>query len=116
MGKYLTSLSTLTSNTESILFKMFEGCFSLKPGKDGSYFIDRSGEYFEHILSYLRNNKLCIPDDDDHLINQLLLETDFYQLASMKSALLLKKSHSSILKQGDIEFLETCFNEKYPKY
>ena len=113
--KYFTSLSTLTSNTESILHKMFEGSFSMKPGKDGSYFIDRSGEYFKHILHYLRNNKLCIPNDA-HLIDQLLLECDFYQLSSMKSALLLKKSQSSILRQGDTEFIQKCFVEDYPSF
>ena len=51
-AKYATSLVTLTSDTNSILHKMFNGSFFLKPSKDGSYFIDRNGKYFEYVLDY----------------------------------------------------------------
>ena len=59
--KYQTTKTTLCSHAESIFAKIFGGTFSLKPSDDGSYFIDRNGKYFDHILDYLRNNRLNIP-------------------------------------------------------
>ena len=44
--RYTTSLGTLSRFPESVLCKMFEGAFSLKPENDGSYFIDRDGQAF----------------------------------------------------------------------
>ena len=43
-----TSLVTLSRFSESVLCKMFEGAFSLKSEKDGSYFIDRDGQTFRY--------------------------------------------------------------------
>merc|ERR1712130_651304 len=53
--KYSTLLGTLTGHSDCMLNKMFNGSFSMDPSKDGSYFIDRDGEYFKYILNYLRN-------------------------------------------------------------
>ena len=105
--KYSTSLVTLSSDTNSILYKMFNGKFSLKQSKDGSYFIDRNGKYFEYILDYMRNGKLNITRNTE-LINGLIMESEYYQLLSLNKELLLQKSdlsQSKILKESDIDFL-----------
>eukprot|EP01083_Nonionella_stella_P308846 1091469_1 len=62
--KYQTSLRTLTRYRDTVLSKMFEGKFSLKPSNDGSYFMDRDGTYFGMILNYLRTGKIIIPETD----------------------------------------------------
>jgi hypothetical protein len=36
---------------------LFPGRYNLTPDAEGSYFIDRDGRYFDHILNYLRNPK-----------------------------------------------------------
>ena len=83
--KYQTTLTTLGKYKDCLLYKMFEGLFSKKPNKDGSYFIDRNGKYFEYILDFIRNGKLNIPisDKDSYLVNHLLLEADYYQIGPL---------------------------------
>eukprot|EP01084_Bolivina_argentea_P126132 223395_1 len=107
--KYQTTKLTLSCDTNSILKKMFDGRFLVQPNKDGSYFIDRDGTNFSYILNYLRNNKLNIPNDV-YLIDHLILESEYYQLSSLKSELLRFKSNSKILEKGDIEFIQKCFD------
>eukprot|EP01084_Bolivina_argentea_P106623 190746_1 len=112
--KFETSKLTLSCDTNSILYKMFDPQFAQQPNKDGSYFIDRDGTNFGYILNYLRNNKLNIPNDIC-LINHLILESEYYQLSSLRSSLLVKKSNSKILQKGDIEFIHQCFDQD-PKF
>ena len=62
-----------------MLHAMFSGRFDTKPGEDGSYFIDRDGTHFRHILNYLRTGKLVLPDDKV-VRKELLSEAEFYQI------------------------------------
>ena len=41
-----------------LLSSMFSGKHELRPEADGSYFIDRDGTHFRHILNYLRDADL----------------------------------------------------------
>ena len=50
---YSTSYSTLTKYPESMLGIMFSGRDAMQC-QDGSFFIDRDGTQFRHILNYLR--------------------------------------------------------------
>lgn len=74
---YTSSLETLTKYSESRLAKLFSGGIpivldSLKQ----HYFIDRDGESFKHILNFMRNSKLLVPDNYGEL--DLLLEEAKY--------------------------------------
>lgn len=74
---YTSSLETLTKYPDSRLAKLFNGCIpivldSLKQ----HYFIDRDGEMFRHILNFMRNSKLLIPEKFIDL--DLLLEEARY--------------------------------------
>ena len=62
-----------------MLHAMFSGRFDTKPGEDGSYFIDRDGTHFRHILNYLRTGKLVLPDDKV-VRKELLNEAEFYRI------------------------------------
>jgi ubiquitin len=53
--KFTTSLPTLTSVPDTYLAALFSGHHPLAPNADGTYFIDRNGDRFRHILSYLRD-------------------------------------------------------------
>ena len=48
---YETSLEALTNYPGSLLTEIFSESFKLKHRDDGSYFIDRDGTYFRHILN-----------------------------------------------------------------
>ncbi|XP_030233938.1 BTB/POZ domain-containing protein kctd15 isoform X3 [Gadus morhua] len=61
---YTSSLATLTKYPDSRISRLFNGTEpivldSLKQ----HYFIDRDGEIFRYILSFLRTSKLLLPDD-----------------------------------------------------
>jgi hypothetical protein len=55
--KFTTSRQTLTSVPDTYFASLFSGRFELTPdaADDGSYFIDRDGRQFEHILNFLRD-------------------------------------------------------------
>ncbi|XP_028813008.1 BTB/POZ domain-containing protein kctd15 isoform X1 [Denticeps clupeoides] len=80
---YTSSLATLTKYPDSRISRLFNGTEpivldSLKQ----HYFIDRDGEIFRYILSFLRTCKLLLPDDfkDFHLLYE---EARYYQLTPM---------------------------------
>eukprot|EP00483_Globobulimina_turgida_P004124 UN04132 len=97
---------------------MFEGKFSIKPSKDGSYYIDRYGEHFKYILHYLQNKKLNLPQDNiNYLIHHLLLDAKYYHLKSLELSLyslLVCKLGSNILSEKDMRFVCECLEYDYP--
>jgi len=60
--RYSTSRATPTKNSDSMLAAMFSGRHNLEymQCKDGSFFIDRDGTHFRHILNYLRDGEEVI--------------------------------------------------------
>ena len=80
---FKTSLKTLRRESESFLASMFSEKFDWKKEGDESFFIDRDGTFFQHILDYLRDGKLS-----EHVIedygSQLQKEAEFYGLSNLK--------------------------------
>ena len=82
---FTTSKLTLCAEKNSMLDLMFSGQHELAKAENGSYFIDRDGTYFRHILNYLRG-RILIPSDlpeDKNILKELRHEVDFYQLNGM---------------------------------
>lgn len=82
---YTSSLETLTKYSDSRLGKLFTGNIpivldSLKQ----HYFIDRDGRMFRHILNFMRNSKLLIPDNFADL-DLLLEEARYFDIARKKN-------------------------------
>lgn len=80
---YTSSLDTLTKNPDSKLAKLFNGSIpivldSLKQ----HYFIDRDGKMFRHILNFMRNSKLSLPDNFTD-IDLLLEEARYFEITPM---------------------------------
>ncbi|XP_028135641.1 BTB/POZ domain-containing protein Tiwaz isoform X1 [Diabrotica virgifera virgifera] len=80
---YTSSLETLTKYPESRLAKLFNGSIpivldSLKQ----HYFIDRDGGMFRHILNFMRNSRLLIPDNFQDL-DLLLEEAKYFDITPM---------------------------------
>ncbi|KAL1456038.1 hypothetical protein WDU94_000792 [Cyamophila willieti] len=78
---YTSSLETLTKYPDSRLAKLFNGSIpivldSLKQ----HYFIDRDGGMFRHILNFMRNSRLLIPDDFTD-VDLLLEEAKYFDIA-----------------------------------
>ena len=112
--KYETTASTLKNYDNSFFVKMFSGNFSLEPSKDGSYFIDRSGKYFEYILDYLRNGIVNIqPTNDQYFILQhLFAESNYYGIEPLVKSIKIKliKSAPGLTAKG--RNIKKMVNEK----
>ena len=101
---FITSKSTLLNDPNSILAAMFSQRFKLEKQKDGSYFVDRDGTHFRHVLNYLRMGRLprsVIEEVGD----ELLEEAEFYNIKGL-SELILKRTTVE-LKIDDKIFLTT---------
>ncbi|PAA88559.1 hypothetical protein BOX15_Mlig034117g2 [Macrostomum lignano] len=73
--RYSTSLSTLTRYPDSMLGAMFSDRFRL----NNPAAIDRDGNLFRHVLNFLRNGRLSLPDGFSEG-EALLAEAEFYQI------------------------------------
>ena len=105
--RYTTSLSTLRSEQGSVLEKMFSEKFDLKRERDGSVFIDRSGEHFNYILNFLRGDICGIGDFsfDENTRKSLIKEAEFYQLDRMKKILAFKSATLPPVDDGKEEVI-----------
>lgn len=80
--KYFTTLSTLTKEN-SMLSVLFSGQYSLSRLPDGSVFIDRDGNQFKYILTYLRDGVIDEAVQTAAERGALLREARYYQLVGL---------------------------------
>ena len=78
---FKTTRATLMSDQNSMLAKMFESdqlgrVAAAKDPDSGAYFIDRSANYFESILNFLRTGEIECHSGLD--LKFLLLEAEYY--------------------------------------
>ena len=96
-----------------MLHAMFSGRFDTKPGEDGSYFIDRDGTHFRHILNYLRTGKLVLPDDKV-VRKELLNEAEFYRIDGILDELKANPFKDSTIlssEQRETLVVTCCYTE-----
>eukprot|EP00088_Acartia_fossae_P062007 TRINITY_DN7462_c0_g2_i1.p1 TRINITY_DN7462_c0_g2~~TRINITY_DN7462_c0_g2_i1.p1 ORF type:complete len:224 (-),score=55.98 TRINITY_DN7462_c0_g2_i1:107-733(-) len=80
--RFQTSRTTLLSEPESMLAKMFDPVSPMKPAKtqDGVFFIDRDPDTFKEVLSYLRSKEIS-----SGILDKLKREAEYFQLAGLKA-------------------------------
>ena len=84
---HVTTIGTLTVFPFSHLGKMFTGKMPLiYEEMEKSYFIDRDGSVFRHILNFCRSKVLSLPSDFDEM-ELLYNESKFYNIPSLIEAL-----------------------------
>jgi len=76
---------------------MFSERWETKTTQDGSYFIDRDGFLFRHILNYLRNGIVVGIDGNPDLQEELIIEAKYFQLNDMLDQLKGKKPERLLL-------------------
>lgn len=76
--KYATTRATLLSVPSSYFEALLEERVPTPKDEKGAYFIDRDGQYFPPILTYLRTKELHVPMSDRRAV---LREAKFYLLA-----------------------------------
>merc|ERR1712126_240180 len=119
--RFRTTRTTLLSDPDSMLAKMFDpearlapsvrcgALFSSQAGLaplvkiDGAYFIDRDPVYFRTVLNFLRSGHL----EEDCDVNGLLEEAAFFRLSGLKEALQnRKKKIQSVLQHNPVKWVQ----------
>eukprot|EP00242_Pyramimonas_sp_CCMP2087_P002599 CAMPEP_0198227594 /NCGR_PEP_ID=MMETSP1445-20131203/109820_1 /TAXON_ID=36898 /ORGANISM="Pyramimonas sp., Strain CCMP2087" /LENGTH=159 /DNA_ID=CAMNT_0043907703 /DNA_START=162 /DNA_END=638 /DNA_ORIENTATION=- len=86
--KYTTSLATLTSIPDSMLGAMFSGRFPLEADEsDGSFFVDRDGSLFKHVLNYMRDPVSFDAPMDREVARDLMREAKYFGLQGLSNLL-----------------------------
>ncbi len=75
--RFSTSSTTLLKDGSSMLAAMFSGRFAPARDHTGAVFIDRDGTHFRHILNYLRDGIVYLPEDDMQMRQELLAEAQY---------------------------------------
>uniref|UniRef100_A0A3B0MYH4 BTB/POZ domain containing protein, putative n=1 Tax=Theileria annulata TaxID=5874 RepID=A0A3B0MYH4_THEAN len=112
--KYTTTMSTLSNDANSKLYKYayftingietqdkeynFDGFFNFTDSNSGgvaNIFIDRDGKIFQYILNYLRDGDVICPDDP-FVYQSILSDAKFYMLRGLVEAV------SRIINKQDV--------------
>ncbi|XP_040281368.1 BTB/POZ domain-containing protein KCTD4 [Bufo bufo] len=82
---YITQRQTLSKFPDSYLEGVVNRRIFCPIDADGHYFIDRDGLLFRHVLNFLRNGELLLPEgfQENHLLAQ---EADFFKLKALSEA------------------------------
>ncbi|XP_074839170.1 BTB/POZ domain-containing protein KCTD11 [Carettochelys insculpta] len=83
---YTTTLETLTRFPDSMLGAMFRDPRPACTDHRGHYFIDRDGKAFRHVLNFLRQGRLELPEVYPEL-GLLQAEAGFYQIQPLLAEL-----------------------------
>uniref|UniRef100_A0A914VWB9 BTB domain-containing protein n=1 Tax=Plectus sambesii TaxID=2011161 RepID=A0A914VWB9_9BILA len=81
--RYETTAATLTSVEGSMLATMFSGRWPLPLTSDGCILIDRNGEAFAFVLTYLRGNNDGLLPTDRNMLDQLRDEAAYFNLPGL---------------------------------
>jgi hypothetical protein len=103
---YTTSLTTLTSQPDSMLAGMFSGRFPLEKDENDRIFIDRSGALFGIILDWLRNGTL--PSLQAQEKQRLLKEADYYGLQQ-----LIKELKNEVFDENTVHIKSLYGDSRY---
>lgn len=76
---YKTTIGTLKKIPNTYFSAMLSGKYPLMRQADGSFFIDRDGQHFGSILSFMRSGYLVKPRDRREC-KEILLEAEYYNL------------------------------------
>lgn len=90
-SKFTTSQDTLCRIEGSYFDAMFSGRHTARKCRDGSYFIDRDGSHFRHILNYLRHGSVVTLPPDTLSKEELAVEADFYGIKGLVEAIRMPK-------------------------
>ena len=97
---YTTSTSTLMKYPDSMFGRMLNSSIDSEKDENGAYFIDRDGPLFRHVLNFMRNGTLSLPENFNEL-KLLKSEADFYQIQPLIAALdNLKPGNNQSLADG----------------
>ncbi|XP_033111069.1 BTB/POZ domain-containing protein KCTD6-like [Anneissia japonica] len=103
---YTTSRSTLTRYPDSLLGSMFSDRLPTNVDDGNRYIIDRDGPTFRHILNFLRQSKLILPDGFQEW-DILSAEADYYYYQIQELIQIINETRQSATAY---EFMEVEYN------
>ncbi|KND02270.1 uncharacterized protein SPPG_02748 [Spizellomyces punctatus DAOM BR117] len=113
---YATTLETLTAAEGSLLAEWFgdESKRASLEIKDGSYFLDRDGTHFRHILNYLRGLPTHDTMSGAASLKQLLLEAEFYRLPDLADDVARRITEVELEEQSVMELVDKLVRRVIP--
>jgi len=85
---FTTARSTLKTCKGSLLAAMVSGRYMLQPDEhQGTFFIDRDGRHFHHVLTYLRSPREYEPPADLESLNKILDDANFFRIKPLQEAI-----------------------------
>jgi len=103
---FTTSRTSLLSKPDSMLAAMFSGRHTMNPETDGSFFIDRDGSHFRHILNYLRNGVIVVALESNTSL-ELAVEAEYYGLHDLAKVLRFPKLNIDLYLGTDVRRMRT---------
>ena len=83
---FITRVEVLTKYPDSLPCCLMDGSVPASRDADGTLFIDRDGALFRHVLNFMREDRLLLPDGFSE-VPALAAEAEFYQIAPLATAL-----------------------------
>jgi hypothetical protein len=84
--KYWTTSTTLTKYPDTFFSSLLSETIPATKDEEGAYFIDRDGQFFSPILTWLRTNEISIPNT--MTVEDVLREAIFYSIQPLVDILL----------------------------
>eukprot|EP01116_Phalansterium_solitarium_P022308 TRINITY_DN731_c0_g1_i1.p1 TRINITY_DN731_c0_g1~~TRINITY_DN731_c0_g1_i1.p1 ORF type:complete len:436 (+),score=64.06 TRINITY_DN731_c0_g1_i1:1156-2463(+) len=110
---YMTTRSTLTKYRESMLGALFSGDFAETTDEEGRVFIDRDGELFGFLLSFLRTGSWKLPAGQPFLESRVHGEAEYFGLPWPEPELDLSSVHVVAMYEDATELeTATVFNRQ----
>jgi BTB/POZ domain len=111
----LTLCSTLTSDPDSMLARMFSGALDSARDAQGRVFIDRDGFLFHIILHWLRDRSYDQLPSTHQQLQAPARECNFYQLAGLK-AVVASRAPTSQSHAESVQFMQSQVHAALNEY
>jgi len=102
--KFCTTAATLTKHPDTFFTSLIHGSIPTTKDDEGAYFVDRDGQFFSPILTWLRTNEISIPSNITK--EDVIREAVFYSLQPLVDILTVEP----IVGEEKVQSLD-CPNE-----
>jgi len=114
---FTTTVHTLAGDGRSEYWRsMLSGEHNVTLDRNGAVFVDRDGSRFRHVLNFLRDGSIGVPEGDVVALRELLCEAQYYGVHDLERDLTLKLEHAERRRAlQEQRWEEDVHSDMYPK-